>query len=97
MGSGIIAAAAMALYSLSVFGNANRLRRVTAPALPKAAPASADLSVTVETREETQAVTEGQLRWASRSTSWAGTCKAWPLAGPSTLLGLESPSRAIQH
>lgn len=57
MGRGIrlspmIAMAAMALSSLSVMGNANRLRRFRPPVLPTAAPVSADLHVKVETEQE---------------------------------------------
>jgi Cu+-exporting ATPase len=47
--SPIIAAAAMALPSLSVVGNANRLRRFTTPPVPAAPAVPADLTVTVET------------------------------------------------
>lgn len=56
--SPIIAAAAMALSSLSVVGNANRLRRFTAPHLPRASSVSADLEVRVETGAEPATVTD---------------------------------------
>ena len=46
--SPIVAAAAMALSSLSVVGNANRLRRFTPPALPTASASPADARVPVE-------------------------------------------------
>ncbi|MGH9249321.1 MAG: heavy metal translocating P-type ATPase [Acidimicrobiales bacterium] len=47
--SPVMAATAMALSSLSVVGNANRLRRFTPTQLPPWPPATADLAVTVDT------------------------------------------------
>jgi Cu+-exporting ATPase len=56
--SPVFAAAAMALSSLSVVGNANRLRRLTPPALLPAPPLPPDQHVTVETGAESTAVTD---------------------------------------
>ncbi|NDL59677.1 heavy metal translocating P-type ATPase [Phytoactinopolyspora mesophila] len=56
--SPIIAAAAMALSSLSVVSNANRLRRFTSPALPAAGTAAPELQIAVETHMEPEAVTD---------------------------------------
>ncbi|MFD1546044.1 heavy metal translocating P-type ATPase [Nonomuraea guangzhouensis] len=65
--SPVFAAAAMALSSLSVVGNANRLRRFTPPALLPAPPLPPDQHVTVETGAESTAVTEPVLRNGGRT------------------------------
>ncbi|MEU7864446.1 heavy metal translocating P-type ATPase [Nonomuraea sp. NPDC049141] len=65
--SPVFAAAAMALSSLSVVGNANRLRRFTPPALLSAPPLPPDQHVTVETGAESTAVTDPVLRDGGRS------------------------------
>ncbi|GLX02357.1 heavy metal translocating P-type ATPase [Microtetraspora sp. NBRC 16547] len=54
--SPIVAAVAMALSSLSVVGNANRLRRFAPPPLPSAPPVPADLRVSVETGTDTELI-----------------------------------------
>ncbi|WP_433518743.1 heavy metal translocating P-type ATPase [Nonomuraea sp. CA-143628] len=64
--SPVFAAAAMALSSLSVVGNANRLRRFTPPALPPAPPVPPDQHVIVETGAEFAAVTDPVSRDGGR-------------------------------
>ncbi|MEU7837722.1 heavy metal translocating P-type ATPase [Nonomuraea sp. NPDC049129] len=73
--SPVFAAAAMALSSLSVVGNANRLRRLTPPALLPAPPLPPDQHVTVETGAESTAVTDPVLRDGGDSESNRDTGK----------------------